>query len=108
MSKIAQVSGRISRRQLLAVTAALSVASATGSSGWAQAKKPIKIGMPTILAMSLGKDARDGLELVVNELNASGGILGRPVTAVVADETFSPEGAKNAITRLLSNDEVDF
>lgn len=99
--------GCITRRHFGIGVAALLAALKTLSRAEAQEKKPIKIGMATILGLELGKDARDGLALAVKSINAEGGILGRKIETVVIDETFSPEGAKNAITKLIDDEKVE-
>ncbi len=50
-------------------------------------------GLPTVKAA----------ELVVNEINAKGGILGRQVELLVEDDVCKPEVATNTATKLVSN-----
>lgn len=50
-------------------------------------------GLPTVKAA----------ELVVNEINAKGGILGRQVELLVEDDVCKPEIATNTATKLVSN-----
>ena len=59
------------------------------------AKVPIKIGVPTILTGAgapMGTDIIAGAQLTVDQINAAGGVLGRPLEIVQADtKTTSAE-----------------
>lgn len=91
----------------LAAAAALAVAS--GAAAFA-ADDPIKIGIPvglsganSVVAPSVVQSA----ELAVEEINAQGGILGRQVELVVADDESGAQGAQRAFDSLVFQDEVD-
>lgn len=71
------------------------------------AKENLKVGLSVQLDLQIGRDGRDGLNLAIKEINEQGGILGRQIESVVADETPSPEGAVNSVRKLLSDDKVD-
>ncbi|WP_027016099.1 ABC transporter substrate-binding protein [Comamonas composti] len=75
--------------------------------GWAQAQPPIKLGISTAVQLQIGRDTRDGAQLAVDEINAKGGLLGRQITTVVADETEDPEKGISAIKKLTADDKVD-
>lgn len=88
-----------------AVTAfALLVVTATGP-----AAEPIKIGHYGSLT---GKDAsfgivsRKGIMLAIEELNAAGGLLGRPVEYLVEDIQSKAGESATAVKKLLSRDKV--
>jgi branched-chain amino acid transport system substrate-binding protein len=52
------------------------------------ATEPIKIGVPTLLTgvgAPMGVDVQGGAELTVEQINAEGGVLGRPLEIVMAD-----------------------
>src|SRR5581483_6600384 len=55
-----------------------------------------------------GKPSKIGADMAVAELNAGGGILGRPVQLVVKDDACDPtKGAQN-VRELIDQDNVDF
>lgn len=70
---------------------------------------PVKIGVIASLsgpAADIGKDQVTGLELAADELNAGGGILGRPVELVVKDDGGDPTTASQAMRQLVDEEEV--
>ena len=69
--------------------------------------KPIRIGIPTALQLQVGRDTLDAAQLAVDEINAAGGVLGRKLEYVAADETETPETGINAIKKLTTSDKVD-
>ena len=91
------------RRGVLLLAA---LATGTWSLGQAQAQE-IKIGVNAAIQVQAGRDIRDGAQLAVDEINAQGGVLGRNLTLVVADETEDPEKGVSAIKKLISDDKVD-
>jgi len=70
--------------------------------------KPIKFGGVWPLGDITGAQASKAAQLAVDELNANGGLLGRPVELIVIDSEFSPEKGAAAIERLATVDKVDF
>lgn len=70
--------------------------------------KPIKFGGVWPLGDITGNQAAKAAQLVVDELNANGGLLGRPVELIVIDSEFNPEKGAAAIERLATVDKVDF
>jgi branched-chain amino acid transport system substrate-binding protein len=73
----------------------------------AQAEKPIRIGISTAVQLQVGRDTVDGAQIAVDEINAAGGLLGRRLQMVVADETENPEQGIAAIKKLTGDDKVD-
>ena len=69
--------------------------------------KPIRIGIPTALQVQVGRDTIDAAQLAIDEINAAGGVLGRKLEFVAADETETPEAGINAIKKLTNSDKVD-
>ncbi|MDR1353807.1 MAG: ABC transporter substrate-binding protein [Treponema sp.] len=53
-----------------------------------------------------GEHARNGMELAVEEINASGGVNGRSLRIVYEDDKASPAQAVNAFKRLVSRHKV--
>ena len=91
---------RILRLAVVAGALALSPANA--------ADKPIVIGLSAPLQVQSGRDALDGARLAVDEINAKGGLLGRPVKLVSADEGGrDTQEAVAAVRKLISEDKPD-
>jgi len=57
-------------------------------------------------AASFGRSARNGTELAVKEWNARGGVLGKPITLVFADDQGDPAAGAEAYARLINRDRV--
>ncbi|HEY3426537.1 MAG TPA: ABC transporter substrate-binding protein, partial [Negativicutes bacterium] len=53
-----------------------------------------------------GQSAANGIKLAFKEANAAGGILGKQLTLVVADNKSEPSESANAITKLITQDRV--
>jgi len=80
--------------------------SATASQG----ADPIRIGIPLGLSGSnsvIAPAILQSSELAVEEINAAGGILGRPVVLEVADDATSVIGAQKAYDTLVFQKKVD-
>jgi branched-chain amino acid transport system substrate-binding protein len=77
---------------------------AATTAGAAPTGEPIKIGVLTSLTGNFapwGVQVRDGMQLAVDELNAAGGVDGRPVELVVADDQTDPDQGATEIERLV-------
>ena len=88
---------------LLLWGAALQPLRAAGSGG------PIRIGavLPFSGGVELyGQQARLGLDLAAGDINAAGGILGRPVEVIYADDKTRPQAAAEAMRSLVEKDGV--
>jgi branched-chain amino acid transport system substrate-binding protein/urea transport system substrate-binding protein len=75
----------------------------------ADAAEPIRIGavLPFSGGVELyGQQAKLGLDLAVKDINAAGGILGRPVTVIYADDKTTPASAVTAMHALIESDGV--
>lgn len=98
------------RRQALKGLAAAGLASALPFSTLAQAK-PVNVGV--ILPLSganaqFGINSRQGIELVVDELNAAGGLKGlggAKINLVVADSTSAPANAATVAQRMIGEND---
>jgi branched-chain amino acid transport system substrate-binding protein len=96
---------RIPRRALVALTFALFVHAAP-----AQAADPMKVGLSLSLTgavASNGKQILMALELWRDDVNAKGGLLGRPVELVYYDDQSSPSNVPALYTKLITVDKVD-
>jgi branched-chain amino acid transport system substrate-binding protein len=69
--------------------------------------KPIRIGVPTAMQLQVGRDTQDAVKMAVDDINAKGGVLGRKLEMVVADETENPETGISAIKKLTADEKVD-
>ncbi|WP_231711419.1 ABC transporter substrate-binding protein [Xanthobacter dioxanivorans] len=93
--------------------ALLGALAATALSGGALAQQPapIKVGVVTPLSGTytpIGQQVRWGLELAAKEINAAGGIAGRPVALVFEDEEANPSVAVQKAEKLFQVENVDF
>jgi len=57
-------------------------------------------------AAAFGTSTHKGLSLAVDEINASGGILGKKIRLITEDDQSKPEEAATAVTKLISRDNV--
>ncbi len=73
----------------------------------AQDAKPVRIGVPTSVQLQVGRDTLTAVKMAVEEVNKKGGILGRKVEFVTADETENPETGISAIRKLVADEKVD-
>ena len=74
------------------------------------AADPIKVGVVTPLSGSyapIGKQVRWGAELAAKEINAAGGVKGRPFELLFEDEEANPPVAVRKSEKLLQQDKVD-
>ena len=97
-------------RPRLAFAAAALAATLAATGAVAQDKKPVKLGFAYIFsgpAAVYGQFARQGAELAVEEVNAKGGILGRPVQALFEDEAGKPDVGIRVVRKLVYDDAVD-
>ena len=86
----------------------------TGCGGGAPAAKPaeskdIKIGVVYELTggtASFGTAANNGTKLAFKEINAAGGVLGKQITTVTADNKGEPSESANAMTKVITQDKV--
>lgn len=81
-----------------------------GADGGAPTGEPIKIGAPIPLTGPWAADGvtmKEGLEMAVDDLNAAGGVLGRPVELVTFDvEDMAAEKLTAAADKLVMQDGV--
>jgi branched-chain amino acid transport system substrate-binding protein len=107
--------GKVSRRRLIGygATAGALGASMLVPAPWRAAfgqAKPYKIGSLQPLsgaAAAGGKTALVGVQMAVDRINASGGINGRPVELIVADDESKPDVGRRKTEKLVVEDNVD-
>src|SRR5215475_10853969 len=81
-----------------------------GTPATAQDKQPIKIGFGIAETGPLGPNGKSALlamEIWVEETNAKGGLIGRPVQLVHYDDQSNPATVPGIYTKLLDVDKVD-
>jgi len=73
------------------------------------ADKGIKLGMVYELTgntASYGTSAANGAKLAFKEINAAGGVLGKQIQLVIADNKGEPSEAANAMAKVITQDKV--
>src|SRR5262245_55184196 len=84
--------------------------SASGAaSGAPAADKEWKVGVYLGLSgpdAQFGIETREGIELAVDEVNAAGGIKGKPIKLIVEDDKGNPNEANNKVLQLIDRDKV--
>ena len=88
--------------------ASVLVASMVAGCG-SKAEKDIKIGMVYELTgntASYGTSAANGAKLAFKEINANGGVLGKQIKIVSADNKGEPSESANAMSKVISQDKV--
>lgn len=94
------------RRGALAAAAALAAASFGGT---ALAAEPIKFGLVTALSGQsalAGEAITRGMQIAIDEINAKGGVLGRPVELVRRDDEANPAKGVVAARELIYREKV--
>ena len=92
------------------VTVALAACAMFTVAANAQSKEPIKIGFGMSLTGPLaanGKMSLVAMQVWEDDINAKGGLLGRPVKLVYYDDQSSPSQVPAIYTKLLDIDKVD-
>jgi branched-chain amino acid transport system substrate-binding protein len=106
-------SGKVTRRRLVGWGAGALGATILMPAPWRAAfgqAKPYKIG--TIQPLSGagaagGKTALVGVQMAVDRINKSGGINGRPIELLVADDESKPDVARRKAEKLVEEDKID-
>ena len=77
---------------------------------WAQ-EQPIKIGVQFIMSGKLGgygQNAERAVKMAMEEINSGGGIMGRKIEAVFADDQLKPDVLMKNAEKFIQEDKVDF
>jgi branched-chain amino acid transport system substrate-binding protein len=86
----------------------LLVAAVPGAKSGAGAK-PVRLGVSTILSgplSLLGQETKEGAQLAAEQINARGGVLGRPISLSFADNACDPAQGINAVGSLVYQNKV--
>ncbi len=102
----------MSLKRLLARTAALAAAAtfAMVVGAAAQSGQPIRIGSSMAMTGGLGPNGKSALlawKIWEEDVNAKGGLLGRPVKLIYYDDQSNPSTVPGIYTKLLDVDKVD-
>ena len=98
------------RRAVLCVPLAILFAVVQWATVSARAANPIKVGFSMALTGAVapnGKQNLLALEIWRDDVNAKGGLLGRPVELVYYDDQSNPNNVPGIYTKLISVDKVD-
>src|ERR1700678_1640128 len=71
--------------------------------------EPVRIGVTTILSgqyADRGQSEQYGIELALQRINESGGVLGRPVEALYGDNASDPDVGIRVVHRLIDKEHV--
>ena len=101
---------KICGNALRAFVAAFIVALLALSGAAAQSGNPIRIGMSLALTgagAAPSKVINTALEIWRDDVNAKGGLLGRPVELVIYDDQSTPSNVPGIYTKLITVDKVD-
>src|SRR4249920_4011081 len=106
-------SGKVSRRRVVGwgggAIGALMLVPAPWRAAFGQAK-PDKIGAINPLSgagAAGGKTALVGVQMAVDRINSAGGVNGRPIELIVADDESKPDVGRRKIEKLLAGDRID-
>src|SRR5271155_2784075 len=105
--------GKVTRRTLVgwgggAIGAMMLVPAPWGSAFGAA--KPYKVGSEQPLSgagAAGGKTALVGMQMAVDRINKNGGINGRPVELVIADDESKPDVARRKTEKMVQEDNID-
>src|SRR5580704_16522169 len=104
-------SGMISRlKSLICAVSAVAVVALAADRAAAQSGEPIKIGFSMAMTGGLaanGKSALLAQKIWEEDVNAKGGLLGRPVKLIYYDDQSNPATVPGIYTKLLDVDKVD-
>ena len=96
---------RLSRRH----AAVLAAGTILGQAGRAAAAEPVKLGLVAALSGQSAKSGEGitrGLMVALDEVNAKGGVLGRPLTLVSRDDESNPAKGQTAARELIDREGV--
>src|SRR5437762_7724858 len=106
-------SGKVTRRRLVGYGAGALGAAMLVPAPWLAAfgqAKPLKIGTLQPLsgaAAAGGKTALVGVQMAVDRINKAGGVNGRPIELIIADDESKPDVGRRKIEKLVEEDNID-
>ncbi|AIF49584.1 ABC transporter substrate-binding protein [Pelosinus sp. UFO1] len=99
---------KISFKLVVVSLVVLMMAGALAGCG-SSASKDIKIGILNEMTggnATMGTSSANGAKMAIKEANAKGGVLGKQLQAVIADNKSEPSESANAMTKLATQDKV--
>src|SRR6476660_5359463 len=106
-------SGKVTRRHVVGwgggAIGALMLVPAPWRKAFAQAK-PYKIGAINPLSgagAAGGKTALVGVQMAVDRINGAGGVNGRPIELIIADDESKPDVGRRKTSKLVDEDQID-
>ena len=106
-------SGKVTRRRIVGWGGGAIGAMMLLPAPWGRtfgAAKPFKVGTEQPLSgagAAGGKTALVGLQMAVDRINGNGGINGRPVDLVISDDESSPQVARQKVSKMVQEDNID-
>src|SRR4051812_2284183 len=99
------------QRRTALVLGFLGLAGIFGGTAVAQEAKPGPILVGHYASMTgkeatFGQSTDNGIRLAIEEINAAGGLSGRPLSLLTYDDKGESKEAGNAVTRLITSDKV--
>jgi branched-chain amino acid transport system substrate-binding protein len=94
----------------LCVVVVLATAGTLAGNGAVRAADPIRVGMSMALTggvAPIGKQVITALQIWRDDVNAKGGLLGRPIELVFYDDQSNPANVPQIYTKLIDVDKVD-
>jgi branched-chain amino acid transport system substrate-binding protein len=90
----------------LSLICAFSLVSCAGEGGDTGEIVIGEYGSLTGATATFGISTKNGIDMAIAEVNAGGGVLGRPVRVIVEDDQGRPEEAQTVVTKLITSDRV--
>jgi branched-chain amino acid transport system substrate-binding protein len=92
-------------------TAAVALTLTAAFAGYAAAEgEPVKVGFAADLTgacAALAEDGLNGAKIAAEEINAAGGILGRPLELIVRDTQTKPDEGAKVARELITDEKID-
>jgi branched-chain amino acid transport system substrate-binding protein len=118
LGNAAHLRANVTRRRVLRLSAAGGAvglgATLLGPVPWRAAfgeAKPYKLGTVqplTGVAAYGGKSSLLGVQMAVDRINKSGGIIGRPVELFIGDDESKPDTGRRAVEKMVTENDIDF
>src|SRR4051812_20983760 len=97
-------------RLICSAVVLMAIAATTLVSAFAQGTQPIRVGLSLALTgagAAPSKVINTALDMWRDDVNAQGGLLGRPVELVIYDDQSTPANVPGIYTKLITLDKVD-
>ncbi len=99
----------VSKIMVLSLVAIMLAGLLSGCGSNSSSSAEIKIGLLNELTggnATFGASTTNGAKMAIKEANAKGGVLGKQIKAIVADNKSEPSESANGMTKLLTQDKV--